>query len=231
MAKQYSSFSDVSDEENSITSPTICDEDFLLGGDRDDQELNVVAVANMNSTNGVSIEQISPRKNTKKTTNYGRRAFCDWWDAAKQSFQFDEHKFPRQDFRDMLRELDGVALFMELTHIQRASLLRGFVAGVKPRQSGGAPLSAKTIKSIVDGFVRHIKEIEAESDILFEMYGDWSWTKGKVYGIVKEALKSYSMHRFSQMTQSVSEQSDSYIFRKPQSRSLGSFVEAEQYQK
>ena len=111
MAKQYSSFSDVSDEENSITSPTICDEDFLLGGDRDDQELNVVAVANMNSTNGVSIEKISPRKNTKKTTNYGRRAFCDWWDAEKQSFQFDEHKFPRQDFRDMLRKLDGVALW------------------------------------------------------------------------------------------------------------------------
>ena len=33
------------------------------------------------------------------------------------------------------------------------------MAGVKPRQSGGAPLSTKTIKSIVDGFVRHIKEI------------------------------------------------------------------------
>ena len=60
------------------------------------------------------------------------------------------------------------------------------MAGVKPRQSGGAPLSAKTIKSIVDGFVRHIKEIEAESDILFETYGDWSWTKGEVYGIVKK---------------------------------------------
>ena len=56
--------------------------------------------------------------------------------------------------------------------------------------------------------MRHIKEIEAESDILFERYGDWSWTKGKVYGIVKEALKSYSMHRFSQMTQSVSERKD-----------------------
>jgi len=55
--------------------------------------------------------------------------------------------------------------------------------------------------------VRHIKEIEAESDILFETYGDWSWT-GKVYGIVKEALKSYSMHRFSQLTQSASERKD-----------------------
>ena len=74
-----------------------------------------------------------------------------------------------------------------------------FCGRCKPRQSGGA-LSAKTIKSIIDGLVRHIKEIEAESDILFETYGDWPWTKGKNYGIVKEALKSYSMHRFSQMT-------------------------------
>ena len=50
--------------------------------------------------------------------------------------------------------------------------------------------------------MRHIKQIEAESDILFDKYGDWSWTKGKVYEIVKQALKNYSMNRFAQMSKS-----------------------------
>lgn len=206
MSKQYSSFSDVSDDETSTK--FLGDKDFFVGDAPANQKLTARAITSIDCTNGVSINQISPRKNTKKTTSYGRRAFCDWWDEIKQSFQFDEHKFPSQDFRDRLRELDGVSLFMELTHIQRASVLRGFVAGVKPRKTGDPPLSAKTIKAIVDGFVRHLKEIEAESDILYEKYGDWSWTKGKVYGIVKDALKSYSMHRFSQLSQSVSETRD-----------------------
>jgi hypothetical protein len=110
--------------------------------------------------------------------------------------------FPKEKFSEnlvlMVRGSDGVGAFLEMSHVQRAFVLRQFVAGIQPRDGDGL-LSPKTIKSMIDGFVRSIKEIESNSDMLTERFGEWSWSKSAPYVCVKQALKNYSFHRFEEV--------------------------------
>lgn len=145
-----------------------------------------------------SIQETHPRKNTLKATSYGKRAVSDWWEATKSTIPFDQIKFPDQELVASIRASNAEDAFFLMSHVQRAHFLRFFVAGVQPR-AGEGTLTGKTIKGMIDSWVRYIKGIEAESESLSEYYGDWSWTKSSYFKSVKEALKSYTMNRFSQL--------------------------------
>ena len=54
---------------------------------------------------------------------------------------------------------------------------------------------------MIDGFVRNIHSVEAESDELSSMFGDWSWSTTKNYKCVKEVLKKYLLCRFDKFSE------------------------------
>ena len=58
---------------------------------------------------------------------------------------------------------------------------------------------------MIDGFVRSIKEIESNSDMLTERFGEWSWSKSAPYVCVKQALKNYSFQNIRRSCVGVSE--------------------------
>ena len=153
----------------------ISDEDFLLGAGHDYPELNVAVVA---ESNPVSISKksktgtISPRKNTTKTTTYGTRRFCEWWESSKSQFSFPQKEFPDERFNEFVRAQSGIDAFMVISHKQRAILLIEFIEGVERRDKDEITLSPKTIKGMLDGFIRHIHFLEAEDESLLAKYGD-----------------------------------------------------------
>ena len=52
---------------------------------------------------------------------------------------------------------------------------------------------------MIDALVRHIKSIECHSEDFLARFGDgWSWMKSPTYCAVKDAFRSYSMHRFQE---------------------------------
>lgn len=141
-----------------------------------------------------NINAIAPRKNTVKCTNYGKRAFCEWWAHARGTFFFPDTSFPDSVSRENFRLMDGVDAFLQMSLLQRATVCVEFVAGVQPADRKTC-LTAKTIKGMLDGFFRHIHAIENESEELTAKFGDWSF-KSKPFVKVKEALKNYEMNRY-----------------------------------
>ena len=51
---------------------------------------------------------------------------------------------------------------------------------VQPRDVSLESLAPKTIKGMIDRFVNHIHTVESESESLSAVYGEWSWTKGRI---------------------------------------------------
>ena len=87
-----------------------------------------------------------------------------------------------------------------MSHVQHAFVLCKFGWGVQPVDGGGS-LAPNSIKGMIDGFVRNIHSVEAESDELSSMIGAWSWSKTKNYKCVKEELKKYSLCHFDKISE------------------------------
>ena len=131
------------------------------------------------------------KKNTDKNTAYGRKRFNDWWSGnVHTNIVFNCEKFPDPSFIRFIQAQDsGIAALLELSHVQRASILSQFVVSVQSKNTD-FKLRARTIKGMLDGIQREIWEVEGSSDVLMERFGEWSCTKHKCYKTVRDDLKN-----------------------------------------
>ena len=136
---------------------------------------------------------VNTKKNTNKNTNYGVKKFQAWWAdmISRNAMDFDPAKFPNPAQTATFIEADDfVQAFLLMSEVQRAAVMRHFVRTV-PRSADGKLLRTTTIKNILDAVVRAVQLVEAQDEVLYAKYGDWSWSKRSnlVFKIVRDELK------------------------------------------
>ena len=136
--------------------------------------------------------------NTKSNTKNHWKNFCKWWDDNSESFNADLDAFPKRIFpqkgRANLFSKPCVVIMFQVTHLQRAHILKHFVKSLQPKVDGVKALKGNTIKNYLDAIQRKMHQMEREDNSLYSRYGNWAWSQNdSPYLIVKTAIDDYVM--------------------------------------